>query len=211
MRIVEMVNKSRIFKIIGIVALVTGCGYTIFQNYEIKKSLESNNTAVNIQGANLNDVIVARYTDMDQKLYENQQNILKTQEVINQEFQKVSGRIQIQENQSKAIAQAVGNQQMTQEQIIQQLRGNASSINSLNEQYQSIFAQIQNEVGRVGNNQQAIGGNVNGLYGQLDNLSKQIALVNARNNGLLQAISQNDARLRTVENIITAPVSQSQH
>lgn len=206
-----MKNKSRIFKIIGVVALVTGFGYIMFQNYEIKKSLEANNTAVNIQGANLNDVIVARYTDMDQKLYENQQNILKTQEVVNQEFQKVSGRIQIQENQSKAIAQAVGNQQMTQEQIIQQLRGNASSINSLNEQYQSIFVQIQNEVGRVGNNQQAIGGNVNGLYGQLDNLSKQIALVNARNNGLLQAISQNDARLRTVENIITAPVSQPQH
>ena len=189
--------------------------FDIYQDKQTEESIEEWKLSTNANLATLSQLQVARYTDMDQRLLNTEENLGKVYEATQQAFQEVNAKIENNARQSQALIQQAANTAQSQEQIIAQLQGYGQSLQALNSRYQQVLAEQAQQINAIGGNQQALNQNSAALYSQLEELYGQFGLLESQIAATMQYARQNDLRTRQVQQVqeeaIIPALTQSGH
>lgn len=179
-------NNKKIAIGCGIIAVLGTLGmngYLIKQMTDLKTANTNFENSVKSEFATVNQMVVTRYSDLDVQL-------AATNERTAQAFEQVGQQIQLQQKQYQAVAQATAQGDMTQQQLIEQSQMHANAINSYGAQFQQAVDQFNNQIGAVGNNQAGVNAALQEFNARISNLQQQDNLLNARQQGLIQAVNQ---------------------
>ena len=200
----------------GAFLVITGllC-YDIYQDNQAEANISEWQLATNANLATLSQLQVARYTDMDQRLQNTDENLGKVYEATQQAFQEVNAKIENNARQSQALAQQAANTAQTQEQIVAQLQGYGQSLQALSSRYQQVLAEQAEQINALGGNQQALNQNSAALYSELSGLQDHIGLLQSQITATMQYARQNELRTRQVQQVqeeaIIPALNQSQN
>ena len=183
-------------------------GYNVSQNNQTKKAIEEWKLSTNSNLATLAQLQTTRYTDMDQRLLNSEQNLQQVVEATQQAFGEVNERITINARQAQALAQQAATTSQNQEQIIAQMQGFGQSLQSLNTQYQRVLQEQAQQIEALGNGLNAVGGNQQeiaqrsaALYQEAQQIYDQMSLLQSQIAQVMQYARQNELRIQQVQQV----------
>ena len=186
----------------GAFLVITGllC-YDIYQDRQTEENIEEWKMSTNANLATLSQLQVARYTEVDQRLQNTEENLGQVYQATQQAFQEVNAKIENNARQSQALIQQAANTAQTQEQIIGQLQGYGQSLQALNNRYQQVLSEQAQQINAIGGNQQSLNENSAALYSQLQQLYDQFGLLESQIAATMQYARQNELRTRQVQQV----------